>query len=89
MYKNLRILFTILSAICVAAVLPVGAFLDFTWAIVTALAAFLFYLIMIVCKHAQEAQEGTQGEHQPQATAEPPQEGHVTTLPTDSDDAQK
>ena len=78
MYKNLRIIFTILSAICVTAVLPVGAFLNFTWAIITALIAFLLYLLMMACKQAQEKQDTanekntpnpmTQQENAPEAT---------------------
>ena len=55
--KTLRILFTILSAICVAGVLPLGAFLGFTWAIALGLSAFLFYLLMLYCKQAQEKNE--------------------------------
>ena len=57
MHKFLRIFFTILSALCVAAVLPVGAFLGFTWAIILAAGAFLFYLLMLTFKQAQIAQE--------------------------------
>ena len=70
MYKSLRILFTILATLCVAAVLPVGAFLGLTWALVLGLTAFLLYLLMIVCKHAQEAKEGL------------PQEENETEAPT-------
>ena len=55
--KTLRILFTILSAICVAGVLPLGAFLGFTWAIALGLSAFLFYLLMLHCKQSQEKNE--------------------------------
>ena len=65
MYKNLRIIFTILSAICVAAVLPVGAFLNFTWAIITALVAFLLYLLMMACKQAQEKQDAANEKNTP------------------------
>ena len=57
MQKILQIVFTIISALCVAAVLPVGAFLGFTWAIVLALVAFTFYLLMLTCKQAQIAKE--------------------------------
>ena len=32
MIKKLRIIFTILSAICIAGVLPIGAIFGFTWA---------------------------------------------------------
>ena len=80
MYKNLRIIFTILSAICIAAVLPIGAFLNLTWAIVTALAAFLLYLLMLTCKQAQEKQEGTQNQ---------PQKEEMETPSTNNDNTER
>ena len=58
MFKTLRIVFTILSAICVLAIFPVGAILNFTWAFITALGAGLFYLLMLICKKRQEFSEG-------------------------------
>ena len=66
--KTLRILFTILSAICIAAVLPLGAFLGFTWAIALGLLAFFFYLLMLYCKKIQEENEP------PEEISEQPQE---------------
>ena len=57
MYKNLRIIFTILSAICVAAVLPIGAFWQFNAAITFAAAAGVFYILMLICKQKQEELE--------------------------------
>ena len=57
MYLKLRIRFTILSALCVAAVVPLGAFLGWTWAGLSAVAAFCFYLVMRICKVNQEIQE--------------------------------
>ncbi len=57
MYLKLRIIFTVLSALCVAAVVPVGAFLGWVWAVLCALGAFLFYLFMRICKVNQEMQE--------------------------------
>ncbi|MBQ8323070.1 MAG: hypothetical protein IJX91_03805 [Clostridia bacterium] len=57
MYLKLRVLFTILSAICVAAVVPMGAFFDWIWAALCAIAAFLFYVLMRICKVNQEMRE--------------------------------
>ncbi|MBO5412248.1 MAG: hypothetical protein J6A38_04145 [Clostridia bacterium] len=57
MYLKLRIFFTILSAVCVAAALPVGAVLGFVWAGILALSAFLFYGLMLLCKQNQESSE--------------------------------
>ena len=57
MYLKLRVLFTLLSALCVAAVVPVGVFFGWVWAVLCALGAFLFYLFMRICKVNQEMQE--------------------------------
>ena len=62
MFTFLRIFFTILSAICIAAVIPVGSHANLTWAIVCALGAFMFYLLMLVCKQAQIASEAKKKE---------------------------
>lgn len=57
MYLKLRIIFTILSAICVAAVFPIGFIFDLVPAIVCAGVAALFFLIMLFFKKKQETQE--------------------------------
>ena len=57
MYLKLRIIFTILSALCIAAVVPVGAFLGWIWAGLCAVVAFFFYLVMRICKVNQEIEE--------------------------------
>ena len=57
MFLKLRLVFTVLSAICIAAVLPIGAFLDLTWALITAAGAFIFFLLMMLCKQEQEKRE--------------------------------
>ncbi len=54
MFQTLRILFTILSAICIAVVIPVGAIGGFVWAVLCAVAAFVFFLIMLYFKRKQE-----------------------------------
>ena len=54
MYQTLRIIFTILSALCVTVVLPVGALLGLTWAIGCAVGAFIFFVIMLFFKQKQE-----------------------------------
>lgn len=55
--KRLRILFTIIAALFVAAVLPVGAVLSWAWAGACGLLAFLFYGLMLLCKQKQEEAE--------------------------------
>lgn len=57
MFLKLRIVFTILSAVCVAAVFPIGIFLDVIPAIVCAGAGVLFFLVMLFCKKKQEERE--------------------------------
>ncbi len=60
----LRITFTILCAICVAAVVPAAVWGGWEW--LTPFVAFgsLFFLLMLFCKKAQEKREGK--------TVEPP-----------------
>ncbi len=60
MYKFLRILFTVLSALCVTAAFIVGAYLDLAWVIASALSAFLFFMLMLLCKQKQEETEKSQ-----------------------------
>ena len=57
MFKTLRIICTIISALCAAAVLPIGAFFDIPWALLCVAAAFLFYLAMLFFKQQQEKKE--------------------------------
>ncbi|MBQ7770077.1 MAG: hypothetical protein IJ373_02705 [Clostridia bacterium] len=60
MYKNLRIIFTILSAICLAAAIPLGIFFDFVGIISAALGAGIFFVLMLLCKQSQEFAESKQ-----------------------------
>ncbi len=57
MYKNLRIIFTILSAVCLAAAIPLGIFFDFVGIISAALGAGIFFVLMLLCKQSQEFAE--------------------------------
>lgn len=57
MFLKLRIVFTILSAVCVAAIFPIGIFLDVIPAIVCAGTGVLFFLAMLFCKKKQEERE--------------------------------
>lgn len=52
MLLTLQILFTILSALCIGAFVPVGAFLGWGWAIGCALLAVLFFGLMLLCKQS-------------------------------------
>ena len=49
-----RIFFTLLSVLCVAAVIPVGIFGGWLWAVICILGAFAFYLLMLICKQAMD-----------------------------------
>ena len=63
MYKHLRIFFTILSALCAAIALPAGTFFGFIGAILFALGAFAFFLIMLFFKQKQELQESKKNDN--------------------------
>lgn len=67
MFLKLRIIFTLLSAICAAAVIPLGAFLGFIWAAIAIIAAFTFYVFMLIFKQKQEElEQKNQPQEQPQ-----------------------
>ncbi len=55
MLLYLQIIFTVISALFIAAVLPIGAFLGWTYAIICALCAVFFYVAMLLCKQARES----------------------------------
>ena len=57
MALKLRILFTILSAICLAVVIPAGAMFGKTWFFVFGGGAAAFFLAMLICKQKQEESE--------------------------------
>ena len=56
MYLKLRVFFTILAAVFIAAVVPVGIF-SWTVAIMCALAAFICFGLMLIFKQKQQEQE--------------------------------
>lgn len=58
MFRKLRIACTIISAVFVAFVIPVGAIFDWIWAIVCAAVAFAFYGLMLYFKRKQIEIEG-------------------------------
>ncbi len=51
--KTLRILFTVLSAVCLAAFLPVGALAGWGYAAICAAGALCFFALMMICKQNQ------------------------------------
>ena len=57
MFLYLRIIFSVLSAVCVGALIPVGAALGLPWAFACLLGAGLFFLLMLLCKQSQERKE--------------------------------
>lgn len=60
MYLKFRIIFTILSVLCVAALLPVGSFFGLGWAGLCAVLALLFFGLMMLCKQNQAIEERKQ-----------------------------
>lgn len=57
MFLKLRIIFTILSAICAGFALLIGTWFNLTWAIITAIAGVAFFILMLICKQEQEKRE--------------------------------
>ena len=57
MFLKLRIIFTVLAAVCLALVLPMGTYGGLVWAIITAAAAGVFFLLMLLFKQEQEKRE--------------------------------
>ena len=57
MLVKLRILFTILAALCVAAVVPIGMFFNMIGAMICIVLAIMFFSIMLGFKNAQEKKE--------------------------------
>lgn len=53
----LRIIFTILAAICIAALIPLGALLGWAWVGYCFFGALLFFGLMLLCKQSQEIKE--------------------------------
>ena len=48
-----QIFFTVLSAICVGAVVPLGIWLGWLWAGIAVLGAILCYVFMLLCKQTR------------------------------------
>ena len=57
MFLKLRVLFTILSAICLGLAITVGLIWGFIWTVILGLGALLFYLLMLIFKQSQENEE--------------------------------
>lgn len=55
--KTLRILFTAICAVCIAAFVPVGTIFGWGFAAICAAAAFCSFAFMLVCKQAQTNDE--------------------------------
>ncbi len=65
MLKFLRILFTVLSAICLALTLLLGTWLGGGWAVLSLLAALAFFGLMLLCKNAIDKKEEESKPKQP------------------------
>ena len=66
MAMKLRILFTVLAALCVAALIPVGTIVSWTAAIFCALGGFLFFGLMLICKQKTD-ETNSSATQEPQA----------------------
>lgn len=68
--KHLRIIFTILCAICIAALFPLGMIFGWGPAGICLVCAFLFFGLMLLCKQSQEMKEGKPSFDETDATNE-------------------
>ena len=66
MYQKFRVFFTILAALCVAAILPNGSIFGFSWAGLCIVFALLFTGLMILCKQNQELEERKNQQNPPE-----------------------
>ena len=57
MYLKLRIIFTVLAAVCLAVIIPAGALFGKIWFFVFGGGAGAFFLAMLICKQKQEEQD--------------------------------
>ena len=62
MLTKLRIIFTILSALCIAAVIPLGAFFGFPVVVLCVLGALIFFGLMLICKNRAAEKEHEQSQ---------------------------
>ena len=65
MFLKLRVVSTILSAICLAFAITAGVLWGALWAGILGLGALLFYLLMRVFKQCQESEEAKNNDKQP------------------------
>ena len=87
MLKFLRILFTVLSAICLALTLLLGTWLGGGWAVLSLLAALMFFGLMLLCKNAIEKKEEENKPKQP--TFFDPNPNGETNEPAQDESAEK
>ena len=66
----LQITFTVLSALCVAAFMPIGAWLGWGWAIGCALVAVVFFLLMLLCKQSLQMKQAPKIDENPEKDEE-------------------
>ena len=52
----LRVVFTILSAVCLGALVPLFV-VNWHYAVLSGAGAFLFFILMLICKQEQESRE--------------------------------
>ncbi len=69
MYKTLRIIFTVLAALCAVSFLFIGVFVGFLYALYAAGAGVVFFGVMLLFKAKQEEKEAA-SEKRPDFIAE-------------------
>lgn len=57
MFLKLRIVFTLLAALCLAAIVPAAVWGGWLWLGILGGGALLFFALMLLCKQSQEREE--------------------------------
>lgn len=87
--KQLRILFTCLCAACLVALAPIGIIFGIEVVALCAAAAGVFFLLMLLCKQAQERKEDASLTTFLSTDAEETKNPETDDAATQSDDQEK
>ncbi len=76
MYLKLRIIFTILSAICLAVVIPAAVWFGWLWLGIFGGGAAVFFIAMLLCKQAQDKADPLHKEDEADFISSKPEDGN-------------
>lgn len=85
MFFVLRIVFTILSAVCLAALVPAAMLFGGGWAVILLVGAGIFFLALLFCKQEQQIKDKQKELNEKEIVA--PQGDFFHPVPLESDTA--